>query len=90
MQASSWTKLPQPFFTTANGLYGPGHNGFFKSPDGTQDWNVFHANRAADGGCDGGRQTFVQPVTWNADDTPNLGKPLAAGTQIAAPSGEKA
>ncbi|KAF2183755.1 glycoside hydrolase family 43 protein [Zopfia rhizophila CBS 207.26] len=87
--AKSWVKNPQPIFTSANGLYGPGHNGFFKSPDGNEDWNVFHANRKVDGGCDGGRQTFVQKVDWNTDDTPNLGQPLAAGTQIDPPSGEK-
>ncbi|KXX78313.1 Extracellular exo-alpha-(1-_5)-L-arabinofuranosidase [Madurella mycetomatis] len=88
LQASSWTKLPDPLFTTANGLHGPGHNAFFKSPDGTQDWNVYHANRSPSGGCDGGRQTFVQPVGWNSDDTPDLGAPMAPGTQIQPPSGE--
>ncbi|KAG9049646.1 hypothetical protein FS837_009617 [Tulasnella sp. UAMH 9824] len=31
--ASSWTKSG-PVFTSANGNYGPGHNGFFTSPDG--------------------------------------------------------
>jgi GH43 family beta-xylosidase len=31
--ASSWVKTG-PHFTTANGHYGPGHNGFFNSPDG--------------------------------------------------------
>ena len=85
----SWTKLPKPFFTTANGLYGPGHNAFFKSPDGKEDWNVFHANPVVDGGCGATRQTFVQRVTWGADGMPVLGTPLAGGTELVAPSGEK-
>ncbi|KAF2458948.1 glycosyl hydrolase [Lineolata rhizophorae] len=88
LDAHSWTKSPEPIFSSANGLYGTAHNAFFKSPDSTEDWNVFHANRSPDGHCDGNRQTFVQKVDWNADGTPNLGTPLAAGTEIAEPSGE--
>jgi len=30
--------------SNTNGVYGPGHNGFFKSPDGTEDWIVYQAN----------------------------------------------
>jgi hypothetical protein len=31
----------------SNGAYGPGHNGFFLSKDGTQNWLVYHANSSA-------------------------------------------
>ncbi|CAG9982463.1 unnamed protein product [Clonostachys byssicola] len=88
--ASSWTKLQEPLLVTSveNGLYGPGHNGFFKSPDGTQDWMVFHANRNSNGSCDAKRQTFIQQVQWNEDGSPQLAPPLPAGTEIQAPSGE--
>lgn len=41
LSPDSWTKLPQPVFTSGNRLYGNGHNAFFKSPDGTEDWSVF-------------------------------------------------
>jgi len=44
--ASSWTKSG-PNFTSANGNYGPGHNGFFTSPDGCVIWvcsDLFAAN----------------------------------------------
>ncbi|ODO01660.1 hypothetical protein I350_06486 [Cryptococcus amylolentus CBS 6273] len=40
---SSWTKTEGPVFSSANGEYGPGHNGIFASPDGTELWNVYHA-----------------------------------------------
>ena len=88
--ASSWVKLPDPLLTTSveNGMYGPGHNGFFKSPDGTEDWMVFHANRNKDGSCDAYRQTFVQPVHWDEEGRPLLSPPLAPGQEIAPPSGE--
>lgn len=88
LKTESWTKLPKPFFTTANGLWGPGHNAFFKSPDGKEDWNVFHANPVEDGGCGPTRQTFVQRVVWGADGMPELGVPVAGGTEMVAPSGE--
>ncbi|MEU7821528.1 family 43 glycosylhydrolase [Catellatospora sp. NPDC049133] len=88
--SSSWTKSPNPVFqrSNANGVYGPGHNGFFKSPDGTEDWIVYHANSSTSGGCDMNRSTRVQKITWNADGTPNLGVPVATGVTLTAPSGE--
>ncbi|WP_027345122.1 family 43 glycosylhydrolase [Hamadaea tsunoensis] len=90
LQASSWVKSPNPIFqkSTANGVYGPGHNGFFKSPDGTEDWIVYHANSSASGGCDMNRTTRAQKITWNADGTPNFGTPVATGVTLTAPSGE--
>ncbi|RYP14591.1 hypothetical protein DL765_006262 [Monosporascus sp. GIB2] len=89
--ASSWTKLPEPLLTTSidNGMYGPGHNGFFKSPDGTQDWMIFHANRDSRGSCDAYRQTFVQPVHWDCQGRPKLNPPLAPGVEITPPQGER-
>ncbi|MGC7101748.1 family 43 glycosylhydrolase [Amycolatopsis lurida] len=53
LQQSSWVKSSQPVFqrNDANGVFGPGHNGFFMSPDGTEDWIVYHANSSAGEGC---------------------------------------
>lgn len=87
LMPDSWTKVPEPIFTTGNGLYGPAHNAFFKSPDGTEDWSVFHANLNEEDGCGPTRDTFIQPVSW-VDDKPDLGEPLPVGTEIQAPSGE--
>ncbi|WP_067831390.1 family 43 glycosylhydrolase [Actinomadura kijaniata] len=92
LNASSWRKEPTPVFRRddAAGVYGPGHNGFFASPDGTEDWIVYHANDAASDGCDNGRTTRAQKVTWRADGTPDLGTPVALGTRLPGPSGETA
>jgi GH43 family beta-xylosidase len=92
LNSASWRKFPNPVFqrSNANGVYGPGHNGFFKSPDGTEDWIVYHANSSASAGCDINRSTRAQKFTWNADGTPNFGTPVALGTQLAVPSGEPA
>ncbi|GAA1292480.1 family 43 glycosylhydrolase [Saccharothrix xinjiangensis] len=92
LNRSHWTKSPNPVFqrSDANGVFAPGHNGFFKSPDGTEDWIVYHANDSAGGGCDMNRSTRAQKFTWNSDGTPNFGTPVRLGTTLAAPSGEPA
>lgn len=90
VSAGSWIKTPEPVFERSdeNGVFGPGHNGFFQSPDGTEDWIVYHANDSAEGGCDGLRTTRVQKFTWNADGTPNFGVPVSTDAEIATPSGD--
>jgi GH43 family beta-xylosidase len=90
LDPDSWVKNPEPVFQRSdeNGVFGPGHNGFFQSPDGTEDWIVYHANDSAMGGCDSGRTTRVQRFTWNEDGTPNFGVPVAFAETIDAPSGD--
>ncbi|MGR6919859.1 family 43 glycosylhydrolase [[Actinomadura] parvosata] len=92
LDPAHWTKSPNPVFqrNDANGVYAPGHNGFFKSPDGTEDWIVYHANDSAGGGCDMNRSTRAQKFTWNADGTPNFGTPVRLGTTLTSPAGEPA
>ncbi|KAH7174078.1 glycosyl hydrolase [Fusarium flagelliforme] len=87
LRRASWIKSSTPIFETKNGLYGPGHNAFFKSPDGKQDWQVFHANLEANAGCGPSRKTFIQPVSWKGDHI-DLGDPLPVSTEIDPPSGE--
>jgi GH43 family beta-xylosidase len=90
LNPAHWTKSPNPVFqrSDANGVFAPGHNGFFKSPDGTEDWIVYHANTSASGGCDMNRSTRAQKFTWNADGTPNFGTPVRLGVTLTSPSGE--
>ncbi|WP_209666594.1 family 43 glycosylhydrolase [Amycolatopsis magusensis] len=46
LNRAHWTKAPNPVFqrNDAHGVFAPGHNGFFKSPDGKEDWIVYHAD----------------------------------------------
>ncbi|HEX7480682.1 MAG TPA: glycoside hydrolase family 43 protein [Polyangiales bacterium] len=90
LSAASWTKTATPVFqrADANSAYGPGHNGFFTSPDGTENWIVYHANTSASGVCDTNRTTRVQSFTWNSDGTPHFGAPVALTTDLQVPSGE--
>lgn len=86
LNAASWTKKSAPLFASANGIYGPGHHSFTKSPDGTQDWLVYHAARWQGSGWT--RNVRTQPFGWNADNTPNLGAPVNPNAPIAKPAGE--
>ena len=90
LNSSSWVKSPNPVFQRNNvaGVYGPGHGGFFTSPDGTEDWMVYHATTNPNGNCDMNRSTRAQRFTWNADGTPNFGVPVGLGVPLTAPSGE--
>lgn len=88
LDASSWKKLDHPVLAEdpARNVYGPGHNGFFKSPDGAQDWIIYHANLGPHEGCGAMRSPRIQRFTWNADGTPNFGSPDATGVLLAKPS----
>lgn len=91
MNPASWKKSPVPVFEKCmeNGAYGPGHNSFTTSPDGTEDWIVYHLiTDPFDGRRDRERHTCLQKFTWNEDGTPNFGKPVKPGTPIDVPSGE--
>ncbi len=88
LDAHSWTKYDHPFLKQdpRHGVFGTGHNGFFKSPDGRQDWIIYHANAAAHEGCEDARSPRAQPFTWNPDGTPEFGKPVPAETPLPKPS----
>lgn len=90
LSRSSWTKNSTPLFqrSDANGVYGPAHHTFFKSPDGTEDWIVYHANSSSSQGCGTTRTSRAQRISWNPDGTPNLGVPVSTSTTLAGPSGE--
>ena len=88
MNPASWIKSDQPVFKQSkrNGVYAPGHNCFFKSPDGKEDWILYHANSKPGEGCGERRSPRAQKFTWNADGTPDFGEPVAEGVQLKLPS----
>ena len=90
MSAASWTKSQQPVFKKdpQAKAFGPGHNSFFKSLDGKEDWIIYHANPEAGQGCNNFRSPRMQRFTWTKDGRPDFGKPVAVGERIAVPSGE--
>jgi GH43 family beta-xylosidase len=86
--ATNWTKSAKPVFVQGVNAYGPGHNGFFKSKDGTEDWLIYHANTKAGQGCGDLRNPRMQKFTWNADGSPNFGTPVDINVPLARPAGE--
>jgi GH43 family beta-xylosidase len=90
MDPASWKKSPVPVFwqSPRAHVYGPGHNSFFKSPDGKQDWILYHANSEPNQGCGAHRAPRAQPFTWKPDGTPDFGRPVSTGKPIAKPTGE--
>lgn len=87
---SSWKKSRNPVFTESPQApaFGPGHNAFFQSPDGKQDWIIYHANPGPNQDCDGKRSPRAQPFTWNSDGTPHFGEPVPIDQPVERPSGE--
>ena len=90
MDAKAWTKSSEPVFqgSAADGVFSPGHNGFFTSPDGKESWIIYHANLAANQGCGGHRSPRAQRFTWNSDGSPQFGRPIPLTTPMAVPSGD--
>ena len=90
MLPASWTKSQYPVFSSlpANRAYATGHNYFFKSKDGQEDWIIYHANSNPGEGCVDQRNPRIQKFTWNANGTPNFGQPVPIYTDQLNPSGE--
>jgi GH43 family beta-xylosidase len=88
MDVRSWKKSTKPVFTQSpqNGVYAPGHNSFFKSPDGREDWIIYHANPAPGCGCNGKRSPRMQKFGWKSDGSPDFGVPVKTGEQLAVPA----
>ena len=83
LDPASWKKTETPVFQTnvENSQYGPGHNSFTVSEDGSQDILIYHARNyrdiEGDPLWDPNRHTRAQVFTWNEDGTPNFGVPVA-------------
>ena len=88
LQARSWSKSPLPVLAkdTANKAFGVGHASFVRSPDGREDWIVFHAMEQSGAGWLG-RSVRSQPFAWSADGLPRFGAPLPTKCLIKEPSG---
>ncbi|HKO80926.1 MAG TPA: glycoside hydrolase family 43 protein [Chitinophagaceae bacterium] len=91
LDSTKWKKNSQPVFKQSieNAVYAPGHNSFFKSPDGTEDWILYHANSAPGQGCGNKRSPRAQKFTWNEDGTPNFGEPVKENIALPVPSPAK-
>ena len=82
----AWIKESEPVFQSANGVYGPGHCCFTKSPDGTEDWIFYHAAREKGSGWD--RNVRAQRFEWTPEGSPRFGTPHSIDEPLKKPAGE--
>ena len=82
-----WQKASTPVFSGDNDtIISPGHASFVKSPDYTEDWIVYHAQKVGgEGGWD--RCVHTQKFDWKENDYPVFGSPVPCDVLIPAPSG---
>lgn len=88
LDASSWIKSDKPIFQQSikNKVFAPGHNSFFKSPNGKEDWILYHANSNPGEGCGIKRAPRMQKINWDMDGFPVFGEPVSEGTILEIPA----
>lgn len=93
MNPADWTKSDAPVFRKnadkKKGAYCIGHCSFTQSPDGLEDWIVYHGKDDRRKGWIG-RNARAQKFGWNSDGTPAFGQPVFSDSPVALPSGELA
>jgi GH43 family beta-xylosidase len=87
---AAWTQVDHPVLQRSDrhGVYGPGHNGFFTSPDGTEDWIVYAAKTVPQFTY-AHRTPRAQRFTW-AGGLPVFAEPAALDEDLPVPSGDLA
>ena len=90
LNPNSWKKHEKALFmkNSENSVFGTGHNSFFKSPDGSEDWILYHANDNSGEGCGGGRKPRIQKISWDEEGFPVLGIPKKTSVELDVPASE--
>ena len=86
LDPGSWRKLDRPVFESTAEVFGVGHCCFTTSPDGREDWFLYHSKVRRAAGWD--RVVRAQKFRWTEDGLPDFGRPIASGAAIGRPSGE--
>jgi len=79
-----WDVVPEPSFYKTDKVWGPGHNCFTISPDGSETWIVYHSKSSPEKGMH--RWANMQKIEWNGD-IPVLGTPVDPGQELEEPAG---
>ncbi|CAN9329757.1 unnamed protein product [Alternaria alternata] len=87
MNPSDWRKHPYPVFyqNPSKKAYGVGHASFTTSPDGTEDWIVYHGMEDPTNGWSA-RTIRAQKFGWKEDGSPDFPKPGYGPYEV--PSGQ--
>ncbi len=91
LESSSWRKSRVPVFakSAVARAYSVGHVSFVRSPDGRQDWILYHATEQPGAGWSK-RAVRTQPFGWTAEGLPEFGTPMPIWCAIDEPSGTPA
>ena len=84
MRAENWRPAGQ-VFSRNEFAGGVGHCDFVRSPDGREDWLVYHAKTLKRDGW-GDREVRAQPFTWDARGWPVFGEPADPRLPLAHPA----
>jgi GH43 family beta-xylosidase len=85
----AWRKSTLPLLepdATAR-VWTTGHCSFTTSPDGSEDWIVYHAKDTPEPGFNG-RTARAQRLFWSPEGMPVMGAPARLGAPLPAPAGE--
>jgi GH43 family beta-xylosidase len=84
LDPGAWTKFPTPVFESTREVFGVGHCCFTLSPDGTEDWMLYHSKRNRRDCWQ--REIRAQRFTWTEDGFPDFDRPAASGLPLPLPS----
>ena len=87
--AENWKKHDKPVFTKGNGVFGPGHASFFRSPDKSELWCAYHGMKQTNPTATGAHRFFnIQKIDFDAEDYFVAAVPCGYECDIVPPSGE--
>lgn len=87
MDAASWMKSADAVFQSnpETGIYSVGHPSFTTSPDGTENYILFHGRDGSSSQYS--RRVYLQTFTFDEKGVPTFEKPLGSTGMIKQPSG---
>lgn len=97
LEPGNWKKSPDQVFyrcddtpveSAVYGINGVGHCSFTVSPDGKEDWIVYHAKNKNDNTYTTGRSSYLKRFTWTEEGLPDFGEPVAYDSKSVVPSGD--
>ena len=86
LDPAAWVKKATPVFSPTETVFGPGHASFTTSPDGQEDWIVYHAAKFKGSGWS--RNIRMQRFDWTIDGEPDFGIPVDTSVELPGPSGQ--
>jgi GH43 family beta-xylosidase len=86
MNPGAWRKHAEPVLAPTKVTWGVGHCSFTVSPDGREDWIVYHAKIERTPGWN--RDIRMQRFYWDAAGRPVFGAPVNADATLPLPGGD--